>query len=184
MSERLPLLNTADRYGGLNIALHWLVALGVLILYPLGLYIESLDYYDPQYLTVPQWHKTLGVVVALCLIVRLMLRAASATPKPVGTAGLQHLLARLVHTMLYLLLFVTVVSGYLIVTAEGKPLVLLWDISLPALPVTINDLEEYAGEVHFIAATLILGLAGLHMLAALKHHFIDRDNTLKRMLGK
>ncbi len=184
MSDRIPLLNTPERYGGLNIALHWMMALGVIILYPLGLYIEALDYYDPQYLTVPQWHKTLGVVIALLLLTRLLLRTFTLSPTPISRSPLERMLAVMVHLTLYLLLIVTVISGYLIVTAEGKPLVLLWEISIPALPVQIDDMEEYAGEVHFITATLILTLAGLHMLAALKHHFIDRDNTLKRMLGK
>ncbi|MFW1677126.1 cytochrome b [Pontibacter sp. JAM-7] len=184
MAGKPPLLNTPHRYGLLTIVMHWLVAIGVVILYPLGLYIEALDYYDPQYLTVPQWHKALGVMIALLLLGRLVVRVITPAPEPLASPGLQQWAAKLTHLGLYLLLLVTVISGYLIVTAEGKPLILPGDIAIPALPLTVQDMEEYAGEIHFIAATLILGLASGHMLAALKHHFIDRDNTLKRMLGK
>ena len=92
-------------------------------------------------------------------------------------------LASLVHGLLYLLLIVIVLSGYLISTAKGQGIDVFGWFTLPALITGLPEQADRAGLVHYWLAISVLVLAGLHALGALKHHFIDRDNTLRRMLG-
>ena len=93
-------------------------------------------------------------------------------------------MAKAAHFLLYLLLLITIVSGYLISTADGRAIELFNTlISIPAPPVEFQNQEDLAGAVHFIVATLLITLAAVHAIAALKHHFIDKDTTLKRMLA-
>ena len=88
------------------------------------------------------------------------------------------------HLLLYLLLLAIMVSGYLISTADNRSIEVFGWFSVPA---TITDLpkqEDIAGWVHLILASTLIGLVSLHAAAALKHHFIDRDRTLKRIFGR
>jgi cytochrome b561 len=86
------------------------------------------------------------------------------------------------HTVLYLLPFALFASGYLISTADGRPLVAFGIPLLPSL-VTGEGLEDIAGAVHLGLAITLMAMVALHAAAALKHHFVDGDRTLLRMLG-
>lgn len=183
MAFQHSLTNTKARYGQVAITLHWLVALAVIGLYLLGLYIGSLSYYDPAYRTVPHWHKSIGLLLAFIMIFRICWRLL--TPQPAPLAGhhyWEQVGAKLGHLALYVLLLAVLFSGYLISTADGRAINLFNWFALPALPTLMENQEDIAGEAHFILATLLICLAALHALAALKHHFIDKDTTLKRML--
>lgn len=177
--------NDDNRYGLAAVLMHWLVAVAVFGLFGLGLWMTGLTYYDPWYQRAPWWHKGIGVAVVALAGVRLLWRAGSARPAPVpGHAPWERRLAALTHGLLYLLLLAVPVSGYLISTADGRAVdVFGWF----AIPATLHDLagqEDVAGRVHLLLAYALVGLASLHALAALKHHFIDRDRTLLRMLGR
>jgi cytochrome b561 len=93
----------------------------------------------------------------------------------------QHL-ARWVHATLYLLLFALMLSGYLITTADGRPVYVFDWFAVPAT-LTGPHQEDIAGEIHQALAWSVIALALLHTAAAFKHHFLDRDRTLTRMLG-
>jgi cytochrome b561 len=177
--------NTRQTYGVISIALHWLVALLVLSLFPLGLYMTSLDYYHPWYQAAPHLHRSLGITLLLLLSLRLCWRFISPPPQPLdGGSRLLRRVAGLVHGGLYLLLFAIAVSGYLISTADGRGIEVFGWFTVPALLPAFKDMEDAAGDVHFVLAVSLIGLVALHGLAALKHHFIDRDSTLMRMLGR
>jgi cytochrome b561 len=88
------------------------------------------------------------------------------------------------HGLLYLLLFVAMISGYLITTADGSSISVFGWFEVPSVTGRIRGMEDTAGAVHYWSTWALVVLAGLHALAALKHHFIDRDATLKRMLGR
>ncbi len=75
-------------------------------------------------------------------------------------------------------------SGYLISTADGRPLEVFGLFEIPALISGIDGQEDRAGEIHLALAYSLMGLTGLHAVAALKHHFIDKDRTLLRILGR
>ncbi|MFY0675981.1 MAG: cytochrome b [Neptuniibacter sp.] len=183
MAVHRYILNNDNCYGWVAVLLHWFMAVAILGLYPLGLYIESLDYYDPAYRTVPMWHKSVGIIVAVFLIVRLIWRVWNKPPRPLPQPKLIQLAAKLTHIFLYLLLFVALCSGFMISTADGSAIAVFNMIEIPALPFSFEHQEDIAGDIHFIVTTLLMVLAAIHAGAALKHHFIDKDPTLKRMLA-
>ena len=92
--------------------------------------------------------------------------------------------AKLGHAFLYLCLFAVMIAGYLISTAEGVGIPVFGWFEVPALVSGLPDQADNAGAIHLYLAWALVIFSGLHALAALKHHFIDRDVTLKRMLGR
>lgn len=183
-TDVMQLRNTPDRYGGIAIVLHWLVALTVIGLAILGLWMTDLTYYSPYYRSAPFWHKSIGLALALILLLRLTWRWINPRPSHLASHKVwETRLASLVHGLLYLLLIAIVVSGYLISTATGQGIDVFGWFTLPALVSGLPAQADRAGLVHYWLAISMLVLVGIHALGALKHHFIDRDNTLRRMLG-
>lgn len=176
-------LNDKQNYGWGFIAIHWLMALSIIGLYPLGLYIESLSYYDPEYRTVPHIHKSIGILVMLALLVRVTWRATNRTPAELPQPKPLELATKAVHLLLYVLMLVSLVSGYMISTADGRPIDVFGWFTVPAFATGIENQEDIAGAVHWYSTTTLIVLAGMHALAALKHHFVNKDATLKRIFG-
>ncbi|WP_210484090.1 cytochrome b [Pantoea ananatis] len=178
------LRNSPGRYGWLSIFLHWSMALVIYAMFALGLWMVGLSYYDTWYHNAPEIHKSIGVILMLALIIRLIWRVVSPPPKPLSSySPLVRITAVVAHGLLYGLLIAILFSGYLISTADGKPVSVFGWFSLPAVLTGAGEQADLAGDIHLWLAWSILILSVLHGLAALKHHFIDRDITLKRMLG-
>jgi cytochrome b561 len=177
--------NTNQAYGIIAIALHWLVAVVVLVLFALGLWMVDLTYYDTWYRTAPSIHKGVGVLLFLVLVLRLFWRLVNPKPAPEPSLNrFERLASGAVHGLLYLLLFAVMTSGYLISTADGRGIDVFGLFQVPATLTGIPNQADLAGDVHLALAITVLVLAAIHALAALKHHFIDRDRTLMRMLGR
>jgi cytochrome b561 len=172
------------QYSGFAKLLHWGSALIVIGLFILGLWMTSLNYYHSWYRTAPDIHKSVGIALVLVTFIRLIYRFATRYPAPLPSHSLAvRLAAKAVHIAIYGLLLVMFVSGYLITTARGEPLVVFGGlVEIPGIISGFANLEDRAGEVHEIAAYTLVGLAVLHAAAALKHHFIDKDDTLRRMI--
>ena len=182
--HRVGLRNTAQGYGVVAIALHWLVAVVVLGLFVLGVWMTGLTYYDEWYKRGPDIHKSIGILLFFVMIARLVWRAGNAVPNDEpGIGRLQRRVAHGVHGLLYVLLFALMISGYFISTADGKPIHVFGLFAVPATVSDIPNQEDIAGAVHWYLALTLIAIVGLHAAAALKHHFIDRDRTLKKMLG-
>ncbi|MGF1684729.1 cytochrome b [Photobacterium minamisatsumaniensis] len=169
-------------YDWLSIILHWLTAVAVIGLFAVGLWMVDLNYYSQWYKPVPHWHKSVGICLALATLFRLIWKQISKPPAIDG-AKWEIAAAKLAHTFIYLLLIGIFVSGYLISTADGRAIAVFDWFSVPALGELFPDQADIAGEVHYYLAFTLIGLAAIHALAALKHHFINKDNTLKKMLG-
>jgi cytochrome b561 len=177
--------NTTGQFGLMAVGLHWLVALCVFTLFGLGLWMTGLDYYHAGYKQAPLLHKSIGILLFFVVIFRLFWRWI--TPPPVALSNhkpWEIQLARLVHLLLYVLLLAIMISGYLISTADGRAIDVFDWFSIPASITSIPHQEDLAGWIHLVLASLLVGLALLHAAAALKHHFIDRDRTLVRILGR
>ncbi len=177
--------NTSQAYGGIAIALHWLVAIVVLGLFALGLWMVDLTYYDTWYRTAPSIHKAVGVLLFLVLVLRLLWRLVSPKPAPEPTlTRFERLASGIVHGLLYVLLFGVMAAGYLISTADGRAIDVFGLFQVPATLTGLPNQADLAGAIHLALAITVIVLAAIHALAALKHHFIDRDRTLLRMLGR
>jgi len=178
------LRNTSSTYGAVHIVLHWLVAVSVVGLFALGLWMVELTYYDPWYNRAPAIHKAFGIVLVAVMVVRLVWRWSNGVPEPEPRVRRwETRAAHWVHVVLYLGVFAAVISGYLIATAKGDPVAVFDLFSVPATLHGLHRQEDVAGEFHTYIAYGLIGLAGLHAAAAVKHHLINRDATLLRMLG-
>lgn len=177
------LKDSAAGYGLLSIILHWVSALLIVGLFGLGIYMVDLSYYDDMYHKAPSLHISLGLVLFLLTVLRIVWRGVNPKPevlpgqKPLAVAG-----AQLIKYVFYILIAVLVVTGYLITTADGKAASLFGLISFPVTLQLGADGVDLAGSIHEIAAWAMVVLAGVHGLAALLHHFLVRDRTLVRML--
>ncbi|WP_020559127.1 cytochrome b [Thiofilum flexile] len=181
----MALKNTTEQYGGVSITLHWLMALAIIALYFMGDYMVELTYYDKLYHTLPHIHKSIGILVGLTLVLRLAWLYSHPRPAELpNTPDWQHLLARLGHIGLYLLIIALIISGYLISTAKGKGIEVFNWFEIPALLAESPERGEIAGKIHEYAATLLMLLVLVHAGAAFLHHFYWKDSTLKRMLGR
>ena len=172
--------NRTNGYGLVAILFHWLVAAAVVFLFGLGLWMVDLSYYDPNYRSSFALHRGLGVLLFALLALRLVWRLVNPAPRPQGRPW-ERRLATLAHVALYLLLFATMLTGYLISTADGRSIDVFGWFQVPAT-LTGRNQEDWAGDLHEILAWSVVALASLHALAALKHAIIHRDGTLRRML--
>ena len=176
--------NTPQGYGLIAILLHWLMAAVIIGLFAVGLWMTDLNYYDPWYKTAPDWHKSVGVMLFGLWLVRLIWRTTNIKPRPLTShKPWERTLAAVTHVVIYCLILLVVVSGYMISTADGRPLSVFGWFSIPAITTGIENQEDVAGEFHFYLACSLITLATLHAGAALKHHFLDKDSTLRRMIN-
>lgn len=163
--------------------LHWLTALLIIGLFALGVWMRTLGYYDGWYQTAPHWHKQIGIILLVLMVARLIWRFIKGTPKALSShSTLEKRAAHWVHGILYLGVFAIIASGYLIATADNRGIEVLGFITLPVLFPPIENQEDIAGLIHEWGAYALMAFVAIHALGALKHHYFDKDQTLKRML--
>ena len=178
--------NTDKSYGWIAIGLHWLSAVVIFFMFGLGLYLVELSYYDSWYKGSLDLHKSIGLCFVLLWFIRILWKLITPRVQAVSTeshfAHIEHKLANYTHKLLYILVIFLFVSGYLISTADGRGIEVFAMFEIPALPISFENQEDIAGEIHWILAWTLIAFVSLHALAALKHHFYDKDSTLIRML--
>ncbi len=169
------------RYTSTAIALHWLIAGLILISVGLGLYMVGLKL-SPLKLRLYSWHKWTGVTIFLLIVARLMWRAVNAPPPLIASPRWQQISAVVNHWLLYVLLVCIPISGWLMSSAYGVPVVYFGVLPLPDLVGKNKELGDTLKALHETLAFTMLALVALHAAAALKHHLLDRDDVLYRML--
>lgn len=179
----MPIKNTHSRYGSMAILLHWLLAVIIIALFASGLWMLSLDYYDPWYTSVPLYHKAVGMLVVALTLWRLVWRLFNTNPGLDDIAGWEKRIALLVHWSFYLLVLLIGFSGYIISTADGQPIDIFGIVSVPAMT-SLPISAQLSGDLHEYLAYVMMALVLLHTAAALKHHFVDKKSTLKRILPR
>jgi len=183
MHTRTP---ASHRYGRVAILLHWLLAVALVAIFCLGLYMADLPF-SPLRLKLFSWHKWAGVTVLALSLLRLLWRLTHrAPPLPARIANAmptwQHKAFEATHGLLYLLFFVVPLVGWAYSSAAGFPIVLFGQFPLPDLVAPDHALAALIKPWHKFSAFALAGLVVLHVAAALKHHWIDRDGLIDRML--
>jgi len=173
--------NTTTSYGWVAITIHWVMAAVIFAMFGLGLWMRTLGYYDSWYHDAPELHKSIGILLLLLLVFRFIWRIINTRPELMGEAW-EKVISLMVHRMHYLLLFAVMLTGYLIPTAEGVGIDVFGWFTVPALFSFNKEITDLIGMMHFYLAWAVMVLAGIHAAAALKHHFIDKDTTLLRIL--
>jgi cytochrome b561 len=178
----MNLKNSTLRYGSLSIGIHWLMLLLFVAVYGTVELHELFEKGSNLREMLMTWHFMLGMLVFVLVWLRLAARLSGPTPAILPEPpGLQQLSSKLLHLALYLLMVGMPLTGWLMLSAAGKPIP-FFGLELPALIGENKDLAKQIKEVHEFVGTTGYFLIGLHTVAALYHHYIKHDNTLTRML--
>lgn len=175
--------NTTQRFGLVSIALHWTMALAFIGMYLLGDYMVELDYYDTWYHRAPELHKSIGILLVALMLFRFAWNKSQDRPHDLSNHAWSNRIAHIVHGLFYLIVLLLLISGYLISTAKGKGIDVFDLFSIPAVFPENSERGDSAGIVHEVIASIFMLLVLAHAAAALYHHFVVKDFTLKRMLG-
>nr|WP_319564581.1 cytochrome b [uncultured Rhodoferax sp.] len=184
--DRSGLNTTQSHYSFVAITLHWLLALVVVSMFVMGVYMTDLPF-SPARLKLYNWHKWAGISFLLLSVLRLLWRATHRPPElpnsirqamPAWQSRAHHA----THHLLYVLFFAVPLLGWAYSSAAGFPIVWFGQFALPDLLPADKALAELIKPLHMASALALMGLAGLHIAAALKHQWIDRDGLLLRMM--
>jgi cytochrome b561 len=177
----MTLRNTTHRWGAVAQLLHWLIVALLILQITLALVADEL--HGMQKLAMLARHKSVGLTILVLALLRLLWRWANPTPPlPSTLKPYERALARLTHTLLYVLLFALPLSGWTMSSARGFPVSWFGFFQLPDLVPKDKPLYEALVETHEILASVLVAAVVLHVAAALKHHFLLKDDVLKRML--
>lgn len=179
----MPIHNTETHYGSVSKWFHWIVALLIIGMLALG---TSFDFISdkPTRLVLIQFHKTIGVTILFLMILRYLWRFMNPRPAlPHTIPCWQRFASHVSHHLLYLTTFAMTLSGWIMSTAAGYSVNFWWiaNITFPGIPKS-EYLDELMGDIHLILAWVVFGLLIIHVLAAIKHHVIHKDDTLRRMM--
>ncbi len=180
--------DTAEKLSGLTLFLHWTVGLTVIVLAAVGIYMS-----ENEVFALYPIHKSIGVLIFAVIVVRVYWRFVNGWLRPVAEhRAIEYNLARIIQWVLIIATIIMPISGFIMSGAGGYGVsVFGLDIvaaqfdpmSKEAIPHNAM-LAGFMAEVHEIAGLVMIVAIVLHFSGAIKHHFIDKDNTLKRMLGK
>lgn len=184
------LKNSPTQWGTIAKLFHWGIGLTIIGMLGFGIYLAEVDLPPMERYGLVLTHKAVGISVLFFVILRVIWRMVTAAPKlPEESPWWEVAAAHLVHYGLYILMFAMPLSGWLMSSAAGYP-VTVWGIEkylgfengLPALVGKDESLLKLAKALHFYIGYLMIGVILLHVGAALKHHILDKDMILKRML--
>ncbi len=176
------LQNTEATYGSLSKFFHWLIFFLVSVMLLVGFFMDDLP--ESMQPMVYMMHKSTGLLILGLMILRLLWRWTNKTPEFPSTMGrLQKIGAKVVHALLYIILLLMPLDGWIMSTAAGRIPTFYGLVTLPFPGIEHNHaLAHQLAELHGILAYALLALLVLHILAAFKHHFINKDNILTRMM--
>lgn len=178
----MRLSNSLIRYGPIAQLFHWATVLLVIAQFVLMAMAEDLPS-GPDRSQLFMLHKSVGITILALVVLRLAYRLASPVPPfPASRIAWEGRVARATHWLLYALLFAIPLVGWAMSGASGRPVVWFGLVELPQLVGADEALDERLEELHESLATVLAVVAVLHTLAALRHHFVLKDDVLRRML--
>jgi len=175
------LANDEHNWGAAAKTLHWVLAILILGQLALGRLAEDAPV-SPRKLDLFVAHKSVGITILLLVGLRIAWRLANAPPRPLAIGRWERRLAAAGHTLLYGLMLAVPLTGWWVSDTSRIPFKLFWSIPVPDFMAANRQMSELAGEIHEFLTTALLVVVGLHVLAALRHHFVLRNDTLLRML--
>jgi len=180
----MSLKNTDNHYGSLSIKMHWFMVILMISTYA---FIECRVFFEKgtdMRNLFKMWHFMLGLSVLVMVVIRIYFRITQVTPKITPTpSNIQNLLAKVAHLALYLFMIIMPIAGWVMLSAFGKPIP-FFGLELPALISKNKELGGSIHDIHELIGTIGYFVIGLHAIAALVHHHIQKDDTLTRMLPK
>jgi cytochrome b561 len=177
-------LETSREYNGAAKFLHWLIVVLLVVQFAVAWTMPDIRR-DTKPVDLVAWHLSVGMFVMLAMLTRLGWRAVSSVPPPASDLGpLLRRVSGVTHFVLYCLLFVLPLFGWMNANARGWTVRLFGSIPLPALVVPGSPLGRAMGDVHGIVAWVLLGAIGLHVLGALYHRLVLKDALLQSMLPR
>lgn len=176
----MRITDSHSSWGLVTWSLHWVMFVAMAVVFGLGLWMTGLDYYSSWYTTAPDIHRSVGMLLLFALVFRFVWRLANPKPSEAELSPMERLGSLLVHWGFYPLMFALLISGYLISTADGKPISVFGWFDVPAT-LTGPGQESTSGYIHMILAWATAALVILHALAAIKHHLWDKSHILSRM---
>ncbi|HEY5280451.1 MAG TPA: cytochrome b [Pseudolabrys sp.] len=174
---------TGAGYAGTAKTLHWLIVVLLIVQFTIGWLMPDIKR-DTPVTTLIGLHFSFGMLILAVAVVRLAYRASHGEPPPEdGIPPWQTTSARAVHWLLYLLLFVVPILGWINASWRDMPVSFFGLFDMPKIVATRAPGWAWSGDIHMVLANYaILGLVGLHVLAALYHYVVRRDGVLQRML--
>jgi len=177
----VALRNTTNEFGSLAKSLHWLVAAGLCALVYLGLQQAGLER-GPEKSDIRFIHGSIAVAVFFLMTLRIVWRLLNETPAhPAGTPAWQRLAADVVHWGLYAAVFVQLISGGMTVATGGRALPFFGLFSIPLPVAEDSDSHHFWEEIHEFAWRIVALLVVVHIVAAIYHHFVAKNDVLRRM---
>ena len=172
--------NSERRYGAISKGFHWGVGLLIVGMIALGLYME--DMHGPDKLKTYAFHKATGLVILGLVILRINWKLSQQSPLLPASLSKPHVIgARLAHFALYLCIFLMPLSGWLMSSAAGFPVSIYGWFVMPDLIGPDKPTARFMHKAHGILADALIILISLHVLAALLHHFVYKNNVLRTM---
>lgn len=172
---------STPRYSRVAMGLHWLIGLMIFVSLGVGLYMVDLSL-SPTKLRLYSWHKWAGVTIFTLVLVRCLWRLSHAVPPlPDPMPRWQRLVAEGTHYLLYALMIAIPLAGWLMSSAKGFQTVYFGVLPIPDLLAKNKELGETLTLVHRYLNYTMIAIISTHTGAALKHHFVDKDDILRRM---
>lgn len=182
MGQGRALRNSEHAWGLVAITLHWLLAALIIGQLALGSAAEEAPV-SPAKFELFVWHKSIGVTILVLVAFRLAWRLVNPTPSlPAETPAVERMLARGGHILLYGLMFAVPLSGWIVSDTSRIPFRIFWSVPTPDLMAVDKGISEAAADVHEGLVTFLMIVVLIHALAALRHHFIKRNDVLRQML--
>ena len=161
--------------------LHWLTAVLVIIMIPIGIAMANFDF-GPAQDTLYHLHRSIGALLLPIMIIRLLYRLTSPPPPlPADIPEIQRLAANTVHWLLYIMIIVQALVGWVATSAYRAPILVFWLFELPPIWPEDRAFSERAFVLHRFLGIAIVFVASGHIAAALYHHFVRKDRVLLRM---
>lgn len=178
----MQLKNTPTRYGAITKSFHWIIALAIVGMLFAGFFMGGIENLTDK-IWVYGMHKSIGVTILALAVLRILWHIYSKKPPYVSSLKpWEKMAAHFLHFCLYGAMIAMPLSGWLMSSSAGRPVSFFGLFTLPDLVDKNEDIANLMRGAHFYLAWLLIAAIVVHLSAALKHHFIDKDITLKRML--